>query len=811
MTWILRTSHGTRVAAAAMIFAIISSLAVRAENPTFTVTPEALKPEPATGVIRVHVDPANISAQSPQADDPPVVGLRDVAVELAKWYRDGEAAGHHGDLYDNRDRGHSSMNLSQFPQFTKIVYNPPLRQKNVDYGVQFRLLYDRVVLGNSSTAMTQGPMWRSNPRMGYVDGRIMAMLHQQYTHNHLYVYPEHRDYDPGHNNLGGGYGDVYPANTPYVLISQGSSGSDRSFLDAVACTMAAFRPEVKKALVDHGMLMPTVQMILRWCYDDVHDAADYLTGKAHPTVFDGSRLHRRAMIDLAHAITPGDIPPMVRLAVVEETLDLPGKDYFEGGPAQRLATTPQAIVRVHRTLNREYQMTVSAAASSDVNRRPLTYHWAVLRGDADAITIKPLNADGSLVRITVPWHERRPIAPGSEMASTRVDIGAFVDNGAHYSAPAFISISTLDDESRVYDPAGHLIEVDYAARTTDLRVTDWPGLLRQIAEPTEPGPRLLHDQISAQQRQELAAIADEYILKKNAFEQARKTYDQAQKAHNDARAAARKLQQDTSEGDRREALDAARATEAAASEQRNQATAARDNAQTACQRLLNEPRASLGGSVEATITPLLKAMLEHPTLVLDLSETIDVLMQDPARKTDAANVRSARDRLLEIGLINPEPPIHLVSIRAGEAPIQQRLTPYEQSQIQRLNSVILNSLLFKDLVDVRFVPNYVDPMIATHRTWRDAYHYTVQGELAGWTRYPDRGPIQRFTPDGARVLTTDRQGRPVTAREVRYELAPMSKPGRRILVQRDGPAVFHYAYDDDQSPIGRIVSRDISP
>ena len=55
------------------------------------------------------------------------------------------------------------------------------------------------------------------------------------------------------------YGDVYPANTPYVITSQGSSGSDQVFLSAVACTLAAFRPETKELLVRTGTLMPTVQ------------------------------------------------------------------------------------------------------------------------------------------------------------------------------------------------------------------------------------------------------------------------------------------------------------------------------------------------------------------------------------------------------------------------------------------------------------------------------------------------------------------------------------------------------------------------
>jgi len=77
-------------------------------------------------------------------------------------------------------------------------------------------------------------------------------------------YPEHRDHDVGLNGDGGGYGDVYPTNTPYLIASQGSSGSDQPFMRAIPFTLAAFRPEVKKKLVETGLLMPTIQMILEF-------------------------------------------------------------------------------------------------------------------------------------------------------------------------------------------------------------------------------------------------------------------------------------------------------------------------------------------------------------------------------------------------------------------------------------------------------------------------------------------------------------------------------------------------------------------
>ena len=81
-----------------------------------------------------------------------------------------------------------------------------------------------VTFGNSSTSAPP-QLGGSNPRSYYVFPFGLSFLYNQYTRNNLYIYPEHRDHDPGHNGKNDGYGDLYPTNTPYLIISQGSSGS----------------------------------------------------------------------------------------------------------------------------------------------------------------------------------------------------------------------------------------------------------------------------------------------------------------------------------------------------------------------------------------------------------------------------------------------------------------------------------------------------------------------------------------------------------------------------------------------------------
>ena len=53
---------------------------------------------------------------------PVVAGYGKAGELLAQWYKEGTAAGNHGDLYDNRDGGHSYMRFQTFPQLTRVIY-----------------------------------------------------------------------------------------------------------------------------------------------------------------------------------------------------------------------------------------------------------------------------------------------------------------------------------------------------------------------------------------------------------------------------------------------------------------------------------------------------------------------------------------------------------------------------------------------------------------------------------------------------------------------------------------------------------------
>jgi hypothetical protein len=263
---------------------------------------------------------------------------------LREHWRRGRAAGNHGDLYDNRDRGHSALDLAAFPQVTRTAYAAAAREVDLDYGLNDQILFDRITFGNSSTALTAGPHWRSLPRHALTrpDGTGPMRLWQNWAANHLYVHPAHRDY-------GTERGDLFPANTPYLIVSRGSSGSDRPFLEAVAMILASFKPETKARLAEERLVVPTVQFVFRRSLQNVRSRAAYFSGAAHPAAFEARHVTLGRMVSLAQSIEPGAIPAEARIAVIEEETGTEGVDHFGQGLGEALFDTPSAVARIWRS------------------------------------------------------------------------------------------------------------------------------------------------------------------------------------------------------------------------------------------------------------------------------------------------------------------------------------------------------------------------------------------------------------------------------------------------------------------------------
>jgi len=764
---------------------------------------------------------------------------------LRKWQVEGTACGNAGDHYDNRDRGHSMLNLTQFPQLIRAPYTDDQKKPagaNWDWALQEQLM-PFVVFGNSSTASG----WRvggSNSRMCYDVPAGLALLYQHYIHNNVYFYPEFQDHDAWTDSeLGLGLGDLFAVNTPYLITSQGQSGTDQPFMRCYPLTMAAFRPDVKKKLVESGLLMPTIQMILRICNNHLTNPDEYLTGKAHPSVFEGAWVNDAKMVRLAHEITADNVPPMVQMSVVEEDEPVCGREFFEANGNEKLCDTPCVIARIFRSKNYVRRMVVCATKSFDLNNRPLTYKWVVLRGDPAKIAIKPRNEAGSEVELLVQYPERRKVDadsnplhytqeghPGWPLVSNRVDIGLFVNNGAYWSAPGFVTFYSLNTEARTYDDAHRILEIGYQMGVTRFNIANWTKLFAQLNAGT-PASAVFKRYSSDGDADVLRLAAEQYAksvqppleraeAELKAANAARKKLPPVDlKAAEQKVAAARSDFAKSPDASAKAARDAAEAEYFKTAEPYRSADAAISAAQghvdSATQELsdfVNNWRPGLvKESLQVHIFRMLRRAARDPNFWPLNSATLEQAFQDAASARQKA-VSAARTKLVRYGMIKDVPgnALEVTPIRAESVPAAERLTRYELALLERWQSEILLTLLLPGVASSNYDVNYVEPQLNESPAWRDVYKYSPKGESAGWTRYGGEKP-QEFNPEGLLVLEKDNEGRCVRGRTVTYDYESAPKdvwPYWRATKTLPGNEIDTIDYASPDDWMGKVVNRE---
>lgn len=693
---------------------------------------------------------------------PPITTLESpVGDRLRLWALAGTAAGNTGDRYDNRDKGHSYFPLAQFPQVTPIVHSADLPKGRLNWGASW-LVHTGVVVGNSSTASSASQSG-SNGRILYSVPIGHEILHQQYRSNNLYIYPEHQDHDPGRHGAGG-WGDLFPANTPYLLVSQGSSSSDQPFLQAAFGTLAAFRPETKQLLTTSGLLMPAVQMLLRWTALPVAGRSNlYLSGVAHPTAFPAASLDPLAMARLAHDIQPDCLPPLAQLAVLSESPARPGVDFCAVVPHERIADTPCAVARVWRSLARTRRMTLSAEGSFDLHHRPLTYHWAILRGDPAGITLVPRNPSGSIIEVTLTRPERRPVLPGSPLESTRIDLGLFVHNGTWWSPPALVTWFANEAELRSWDTQG--LPIDIAHQSFHLDVTHTSGRL---------GPLL--DWLTADTPSAAATVFRRWI-EGPALDELLAREPDIRAVEDELDLARAQLPNPTNPTN--PPVHTPEAPSAAASNRLHQAQAALATAEIAT-GLANRPVAS-------RIAEALAVRLTDPNLLADLGPDLDALRRENAGRPVDIGDALARE-VAEFG-IPPVPDRPWVFRPTGN---RSTFTKAESDRIARFHVDLLNQVVRPPGFSARHERDLALKDLFPPARWRDVFRHDTAGRCLGWTRYGD-GPPREFTADGHLVLDHDELGRPRTASPCTYVI----KEGFLVEFPQKVRYTYSYAGPDD--------------
>jgi hypothetical protein len=400
-----------------------------------------------TRVLLPSNPPANAVYQGPEAE------------RINAWLREGTATGTAGLLYVNRDNDTQAVDLARFPGMTRLGYVPEMVDRKLSIGLPNTLFSQPglsglvPVIGHSAMGYLNSAYWRSQPRAVSCDFEQASRHSILLFGNQLFFYPAFSDY-----TMQGG--DLFPANVPSFIAVAGQSGAERPFVEAAVAALAAMRPETRAELTRSFLLMPTLSMLFRASQKTVRHRSDYLTGRAHPTVFDGSRLDTARLVEAAHALTTNNLPPLVLINVRRETQTQADRDFFDLADSEQLLDTPVAVARVFRGIARTRDYEIQALCRQD----DVKLHWVVLHGDPAKVTFTPSPTNAALMTVTVAHHTPpfdTPLDDDTRIRTCRVDIGVIAEASKTFSMPAILSIYFLANEKRFYADDGRPLAIDY--------------------------------------------------------------------------------------------------------------------------------------------------------------------------------------------------------------------------------------------------------------------------------------------------------------------------------------------------------------
>lgn len=336
------------------------------------------------------------------------------------------AGGNAGDLYLNRDSGHSMLNCADFPGLTRVVLDSEGRARKMDADYP-NILFPNPAFGNASVAFTKGPYWRSLPRaLMTTEAMRLKTMARLYLGNQLWVFPSHRDYPPAGTN-----GDLFASVAPYWLVTAGSSFTDQPYLRAALAASRAFDSKTKAEAVRKGLLAATLHKLIRASLRGVPDEAAYLTAAAHPTALPAGALETNRLFRAAAAMKPEEIPPLAVIAVkpapVKARSEWPELTY-------RTAFAWAFILRSEDPLR---TFTVTATGAEE-------FAFAVVHGPKDAVRLT--QTAPNTVELSLP---RAILSP-----TNRVDLAVFGRNkGTGWGAPSYVSFAAVDPAAPYSDPA----------------------------------------------------------------------------------------------------------------------------------------------------------------------------------------------------------------------------------------------------------------------------------------------------------------------------------------------------------------------
>jgi len=336
----------------------------------------------------------------------------------------GENIGNRGDLYMNRDAGHSAIGSAEFPGLTFVRLDAEGRKLGADLDAP-NMEYPFPVFGNCSRAFMGNAMWRSLPRALMTrDPAALNRMSRFYLSNQVWVFPANEDIAPIGTN-----GDVFASITPYWLTTAGRSYSDLPYLRAALEVSRLLNVDIKREAVKRGLLAPVVQMLIRKSLKGVNSEEDYLSAKAHPTALPPNGVELARLKAASAALK--EVPPVVPLLVK-------GLDGMVSQKVPELTyATPLAWAYVLRDprAKREFEITAGGAEE---------YSFVKTHGDGVEVKIERHSEKSARIMI-----DREGMSP-----TNRVDIAVFGrKRGGVWGAPSYVSFALMDATAAYSDPA----------------------------------------------------------------------------------------------------------------------------------------------------------------------------------------------------------------------------------------------------------------------------------------------------------------------------------------------------------------------
>ena len=324
------------------------------------------------------------------------------------------SGGNVGDLYMNRDGGHAALRAQDFPGLTVVRLDPESHRKKLDQSYP-DILFPYPTFGNASLAITHGPHPRSLSRAMLTCGPLLKRMASYYRSNQVWVFPSAFDTAPVGTN-----GDLFASISPYWMTTAGRSWSDLPYLRAALEASRSFRPETKAELVRRGLLSPTIQTLIRKSLKGVQTEADYLSAKAHPTALPPNGVDTNRLAAAARALSPGEIPPLVSVAVSLPKMDMDRKELLYA------TEHAWAFLLKDEDLSRRFLLTARGADE---------FAFVQTHGKDVAVHINRVTANAAEVTLS-----RAGFSP-----TNRVDIAVFGrSRGTDWGAPSYISFARTD-------------------------------------------------------------------------------------------------------------------------------------------------------------------------------------------------------------------------------------------------------------------------------------------------------------------------------------------------------------------------------